>query len=278
MIIWKLEPKSESLSHSIECYWFLEKQQGGQANSFPKLYPDPNAHMIVASPHEAYHYEAAGHTFRGQGTHWLLPHSQTYKMDHTHTSALLGIKFRVGALYALQPLQNQPMLDNIVDINFASLFQTSEQSELELLKSAQLNPEQCRDHLDELLQPWTALAKQDKHSALIKRALTLLPDHPISELGDRLSCTQRTLERNFLRVTGLTLKQCQSMNKLEALLEHLYQQGQGEIDWADVAFEFGFSDQPHLIRYLKAAIGETPGDYARLRDLTIDVYGGIDPL
>ena len=41
------------------------------------------------------------------------------------------------------------------------------------------------------------------------------------------------------------------MLKLDVILEHLYQREQSEINWVDLAFQFGFSDQPHFIRYLK---------------------------
>lgn len=67
------------------------------------------------------------------------------------------------------------------------------------------------------------------------------------------------------------------MNRLEELLEYLYQRNSREIDWAHIAYQFGFSDQPHLIRHLKSTIGSTPKTYADKRDLTIDIYGGIKP-
>ena len=79
-----------------------------------------------------------------------------------------------------------------------------------------------------------------------------------------------------MRVTGLSLKQYQSMIRLEAMLEHLYGLDGTDINWADVAYRFGFSDQAHLIRFLKDAVGATPGDYARTRDITIDVYGNFE--
>ncbi|WP_348650709.1 hypothetical protein [Thalassomonas sp. RHCl1] len=53
----------------------------------------------------------------------------------------------------------------------------------------------------------------------------------------------------------MTLKQCQPINKLEALLEHLYQRDIGDIDWVETSYQFGFSAQPHLIRYLKSQLG-----------------------
>ena len=76
-----------------------------------------------------------------------------------------------------------------------------------------------------------------------------------------------------MRVTGLTLKQYQSMERLEMILQQLYGQNEAEIDWAGTAQHFGFTDQPHLIRYLKGQLGQTPGQYVCQRNVTIDVYG-----
>jgi len=56
----------------------------------------------------------------------------------------------------------------------------------------------------------------------------------------------------------------------------LYQREQSEINWGDIAYRFGFSDQPHLIHYLKEQIDLTPKNYAQQRGFTIDVYGGVD--
>ena len=66
------------------------------------------------------------------------------------------------------------------------------------------------------------------------------------------------------------------MNKLEEILEYLYLREQNDIDWVDIAYQFGFSDQPHLIRYLKKQLNLTPKDYAQQRGFTIDIYGGVE--
>jgi len=42
-----------------------------------------------------------------------------------------------------------------------------------------------------------------------------------------------------------------------------------------MANQFGFSDQPHLIRTLKKQIGITPKAYSKERGLTINAYGGV---
>ncbi|WP_342779716.1 helix-turn-helix domain-containing protein [Colwellia demingiae] len=147
-----------------------------------------------------------------------------------------------------------------------------------LVTLARNSPDDCAEMLDNLCLSWLTKSHEDNHSELTRKILPLLAKTAINTLGNTLFCSQRTLERSFLKVTGLTLKQCQSMNRLEAILEFLYQREKSEIDWVDIAYQFGFSDQPHLIRYLKKQLGLTPQDYALQRGFTIDVYGGVDSL
>ena len=85
--------------------------------------------------------------------------------------------------------------------------------------------------------------------------------------------SSRTLERAFLNVTGLTLKQYEATIRLHKLIEYIYKHPPDKPDWADIAVQFGFCDQPHLIRQLKKNIGLTPLRYLDLRNLTIDAYG-----
>ena len=299
MINWIQAPKSERLSNLIECYWFIEKTKDATSYPYPKLNPDPSAHLILSPSDQAYFYGLDLHeadvteplAFRhkgasfGFGSHWLYPHQQTLQLDHRQAFVHLGIKFRPGALYRLnlnendefdsQAVLNQAKATQLQVLIKEKLFTKENLFVEELISLARDEAELCCDQLDLLLQPWLNQVKEDRHSELVSSVLPLISTTNISSLGERLNCSQRTLERSFIRVTGLSLKQYQAMNKLEVLLEHLYQKQAQDIDWVEVAYEFGFSDQPHLIRHLKKQLGQTPKRYAKERGFTIDVYGGV---
>ncbi|WP_289028024.1 helix-turn-helix transcriptional regulator [uncultured Paraglaciecola sp.] len=140
---------------------------------------------------------------------------------------------------------------------------------------ARQSPEACITRLESILTPWMEQIQHDQHSQLTFRVVEALQEVSIAVLADKLFCSKRTIERSFRRVTGLTLKQYQAMTKLELMLEYLYQKQAWQIDWVDIAFQFGFSDQPHLIRYLKQQIGTTPNKYLLERGFTIDIYGSV---
>ncbi|MFC1233691.1 helix-turn-helix domain-containing protein [Vibrio sp. F74] len=276
MIHWLQAPELSNVAQYIECYWFIEKRPDATSHQYPKLNPDPSAHLILSPSNQEYRYDMNPAIVEGKGSHWLFPHQQTLQLDHSQAFVHLGIKFRIGALYSLKiPTCAHPMLDAVEAFNLTSLFSMDGLVELDLIDYARNDPNLCCAQLDKLLQPWLENSKEDQHSALTNKILPLLGNTLISDLSSALFCSQRTLERSFSRVTGLTLKQCQTMNKLEQMLEYLYQRSTSEIDWVEIAFQFGFSDQPHLIRHLKKQIGLTPKNYAKERGFTIDVYGGV---
>ncbi|MCE7565366.1 AraC family transcriptional regulator [Aliivibrio fischeri] len=275
MLHWLKTPQSPIVSQYIECYWTIEKTAKANLNDFPKLNPDPTTHLVLSPSEQSFLYKVDDIAITGQGSHWLYPHRNTFQLDHSQPFIHLGIKFRTGALYSLTlPNYEHPTLDDVHELKNNIPIQQQDISNL--IEMAKNNVDMCCQKLDELLIPWLIKSKQDRHSKLVKKALSLLDSVSINELSEKLFCSQRTLERSFIRVTGLTLKQCQSMNKLEAILEYLYQRDAGDIDWAEIAVMFGFSDQPHLIRYLKNQLGLTPKTYEKERGLTIDVYGGVD--
>lgn len=69
----------------------------------------------------------------------------------------------------------------------------------------------------------------------------------------------RSVQRRFLHSTGLThaaIRQIERAHQAAVLLE-------GGITIADVIFQTGYADQPHLTRHLKWLIGQTPAQLVR---------------
>lgn len=98
---WKAPPLDSRVAKYVECYWFLKKEPGDTGNNHPQLNPDPVAHLILAADDYSYCYTLDDFLTQGNGSHWILPHSKTFTMDHTKPFEIVGVKFRVGALYSL---------------------------------------------------------------------------------------------------------------------------------------------------------------------------------
>lgn len=275
MLNWII-PASDELNMFIECYWFIEKTVISDHDNFPKLNPDPSAHLILSPALDKYSYTHEQQVYSGIGSHLLNPHQHTFELDHSKPFTHIGIKFRPGALYSFSRITSAITSINVVEpLELTKLITIDQALISHLFELARKQPIHCIKKLEHYLQAWIKDVRDDQHSQLVRRIFTELETTPISELAVKLHCSQRTIERSFRRVTHLTLKQYQAMAKLEAMLEHLYQRKSSDINWADLAVQFGFSDQPHLIRYLKKQIDLTPQKYALKRGLTIDIYGGV---
>lgn len=77
--------------------------------------------------------------------------------------------------------------------------------------------------------------------------------------GQPKATTERTLQRHFLRTTGLTYKHFTMVQRARRAATLL---GTGQ-PASDVAFALGYADQAHLIRSVKMVMGRTPGEIAR---------------
>ena len=77
--------------------------------------------------------------------------------------------------------------------------------------------------------------------------------------GKPKAMTERTLQRHFLKTTGLTYKTFTVIERAQKAAS-LLRMGQAA---ADVAFALGYSDQAHMINSLRAIMGQTPGQIAR---------------
>ncbi|WP_111977096.1 helix-turn-helix domain-containing protein [Algibacillus agarilyticus] len=287
---WKLTPHNSVLKHFIECYWFIQKSVADNIHTHPKLNPDPHPHLILCESKQAYDYSTEAMNLSGRACHLILPHTKTFVIDHTNPFSLLGIKFKPHALYVLRTLFGftlVPGANNVLPIDTAVLLSLTNNALKHILALAIIEPAQVCETMDEVLLNFLQKDPddfKDKHWHLVDAVLSIMSEslesHSqtvflLNDVHKQLNCSQRTIERSFLRVTGLTLKQYQSMQRLEKILNYLYLCDEKQINWANIASEFDFSDQPHLIRYLKQNLGMTPGEYTLKRDLTIDVYGNF---
>ena len=77
--------------------------------------------------------------------------------------------------------------------------------------------------------------------------------------GSPRAITPRTVQRHFLRTTGMTRKAFEQIQRANRAVD-LLRQGRAAVD---VAMDLGYADQPHLVRSLKRTMGQTPGEIAR---------------
>ena len=95
---------------------------------------------------------------------------------------------------------------------------------------------------------------------LIRQEIVQSNDVVASILGGRpRAMSERTMQRHFLKTTGLTYKSFTLVERAQKAVS-LLRLGRPH---AEVALALGYSDQAHMINSLKAIMGQTPGQIVR---------------
>jgi AraC-like DNA-binding protein len=84
---------------------------------------------------------------------------------------------------------------------------------------------------------------------------------PVSQVAEAAHVTVRTLERNFKRSSGYTVKDVSALMRFEQVRNRLWHFP--DINLAGLAHELGYTDQSHLSREFKRYSGATPAAFAR---------------
>jgi len=103
----------------------------------------------------------------------------------------------------------------------------------------------------------------DSFVARLVRADLLVRDPIVAAAlqGQSQDISERSVQRRFLRTTGLPQRYIQYIERARQAVA-LLQQG---VPILDTVFQAGYSDQPHMTKALKRLIGQTPAQIARQR-------------
>ncbi len=95
-----------------------------------------------------------------------------------------------------------------------------------------------------------------------ERAVALLTDDPtlpIASVARSAGISHGHLDREFARIVGLSPRRLARLLRVQRLLEGI--DAHGDVAWASLAAELGWSDQSHLIRDVKRHTGVSPSWY-----------------
>ena len=84
-------------------------------------------------------------------------------------------------------------------------------------------------------------------------------NHSLKEIMQTCCASPRTLERQFLRRTGVSPKTFVRIRRLNYLFNK--EKNDYPVDYLDMAFNGHYFDQSHFINDFKSIMGETPGSF-----------------
>jgi AraC-like DNA-binding protein len=105
------------------------------------------------------------------------------------------------------------------------------------------------------LEPTLAIASTFIRIAEAVETLQRAPSTGVSELADSMRISRRTLDRDFMRYTGLTPGEFARINRYQAAHAAIRE---GALALSDIAVLSGYSDQAHMTREFRRLAGLTP--------------------
>jgi len=108
--------------------------------------------------------------------------------------------------------------------------------------------------------------KSNKLDFLVREAIQYIIDSrgiiAIKEIAEKEKLNIRTLERRFLKETGISAKQFAKIVQFQSSLNQLETKDFNKIN--DVVYTNGYADQSHFIRVFKAFTGVTPNTFGKI--------------
>lgn len=249
----KIQPSHSTLRKYINYFWvvrdapslFREQQQ---VYAFPGITPEM---IIVLDGHYSYQY-LGEHTTTYDSRLFSFLHGDIY-LDLSGLQSFVVVVFQSQALSAVLPF---------IDVATSCLMRKPIQSVGDIYPdfTPAFIQELCKKNATELiatLEEWLLLHCEEERSGFMADLVQDLPnDYQVETLRQITNYSQSTLERHFRKDTGLTPKKYQRIRRFRAVVEHLY--ATRSTDWGQYVYNFGFFDQSHFIKEVRAFTGFTP--------------------
>ena len=185
----------------------------------------------------------------GELTRFLL-------LQPTGDVAVMGVRFRPGGAYRFLPFPLSDFTDSTVptgDIwGHAGTF--LEEAVLEARNDMQ------RQQLVEefLLRQLVTTTSRPRFDAAVKEIIRTRGQTRVHEVANGVGWSSRQLERDFGASLGLSPKSFSRVMRFQNLLRLV---GEGALrEWANLAIEGGYADQPHMVREFREFAGHTPAE------------------
>jgi AraC-like DNA-binding protein len=232
-----------ALARYIECVWELVPDGSKKSASIKRVFPD-GASDIVITPGEGITAHGPANTYR------LIPGDKP----------ILGFRIRTGAALAVLGVSVAELRARPVSIRM--LF-GCHGSEIEERLSAQSIPAMLAAELQRSLA-WRLTADSNLDDVVLAAVerLRRSPNIPVRRLASEAALCERQLRRRFKSSVGVSIKQycriARFQNLLDAVRLHRRRCGAVTPGWAELAAEYNYADQAHLIREVRAFAGITP--------------------
>jgi AraC-like DNA-binding protein len=250
------------LSEFVEYFWFYRDL--ALEHSIEKLLPNAAVELIIdLSPSPKKLYDRNDLTrYTECRRAWISGMQRQYIVIGVEWgSSMMGLHFRTGGAAPFFDFPISELTGSVIELDLIW------KEEMRSLRDRLLQEAKVSRKFD-LLEGYLMAKARGRFTADISvqealRQLRSCPALGLKQLAMQIGLSQKELIARFDRRIGLTPKFTSRIFRFQKALAAIHR-GAAD-DWADVAQQFGYYDQPHFIHDFREFAGMTPTEYARQR-------------
>lgn len=245
---------SPALAKHLECIWFVSETRSPPANGIAeRVLPDGCVEWIfhLGVPFRRWlngRWELQPRSLLvGELTRFIL-------LQPTGPVATMGVRFRPGGAYRFLPFP----LDTLTDqsISTGDIWGREGSYLEEAVLDASDDVERKRVIEKFLVARLLSATPRPQFEAAVSVIMQSRGQTRVAELAAGVGWSPRQLEREFRTKAGLSPKALARIIRFQSLLQLV---GEAPLrQWASLALEGGYSDQPHMVREFREFAGQSP--------------------
>lgn len=252
---------SPPLNSYIDDLYYVD---GPAPHSHLKTFPMPSLHLMVnfGQAFSVFTSDQAQPFATCTQSWWVGMFSTSHIVDWPSSVQFFGVHFKPGGAapflqLPLSELHNQVVALDTIWGHFAAEMR-ERLSEAPTIQAGFAL-------LEQLLLARLSRVPQSWH--FVQHAIGEIAHHhgalSIRKLSDQIGISQNHLDTQFKRVIGISPKEFARLSRFFHVLHSI--DSTQPVDWALIAHQAGFYDQPHFNKEFAALTGYCPTDYLRLR-------------
>ncbi|WP_070963990.1 helix-turn-helix domain-containing protein [Vibrio sonorensis] len=257
---WILYPTDKMVKEHVSQLYFIRKKDGSENGEIMRLLPQCSSYAIFTESDSFFSYSGKNKYLKNLSNHFLYPLEDSMEVKFTLPINLLAIRFKPGLVYNIWGAESANYKNSVLPIEVLdkNKFDSLHKVCLDIFECQpnEKNIKKLEKSIKEFLQ-WSI--KEEPKSKLVRRSLEKLESRSISSVCSEIGCSRRTLERHFKGVTGFTMNQYKDIQILHKIVDEL--RSGKEVNWTELAQNYGFFDQSHLIKHFKKMLGVTPTEF-----------------
>lgn len=225
-----------------------------------RIMPSPLPTLLINLAEDqtrVYEDAAGGRCATAPGSILSGPYTRSFVIDTCEQTRVMGVEFRAAGAFPLFGERIDLLAER--DVGLEDLLGARARHLRERLVNTA-----CPMRRLHVLEQWLIgrLGRHAPHPGVCHAAGLLDRPDPARHIRDVARASgfsERRLGALFREQTGLSPKRYARAMRFRAVLERVH--GRNRVDWAGLAADCGFHDQPHLVHEFRSFAGMTPSAY-----------------